>query len=465
MLELPRGRGVREHGGSGSGPGPGHVGAMSSIHSATCLPATPISTPLISTTGGNRAARTIDRSCARTGVTPSHFRDSGRTPNSIKGGRIMVRVVSGRRRALVGGIAGRRRPAPTPRVPIRTTPDRLRLTSLLAVASLTPAQAVALGTDLLTALEEREPTCGSRPEAVWVGLDGRPCLTDGGSDSADVAADIAAARLLEELIAATRASSPADDDLFAALERAAVQAREPDGRLAVAAAVLRAADATGGARARAELARLVAAATGAVTAVGHPPPPAPGPPAPSPPAHRPRRRVVVTRTWKIALPLVVLVAVVLTELALLRDEINRDVNAVLESGRSSAPAEEVAPTLPPVVPPAPPAAGPITRIDLRPVQPCVPDADCPLRMQVMLQPRPEPQSVSWQFQIVDRCSGGAVTVPGGTLTVPPDGDRADAVSTVALPAGGALAVMALITQPATAASRATPVPAAGGCGS
>ena len=367
----------------------------------------------------------------------------------------MVRVVSGRRRALVGGVPSRRRPAPTPRVPVKVTPDGLRLTSLLAIATLTPAQAVALGTDLLTALEERQATCGPRPEAVWVGRDGRPRLTDGGTDPTDVAA----ARLLEELIAATR-TSPADDDLVAVLERAAVQARQPDGRLAVAAAVLRAADATGGSQARGELARLVAAATGEVTAVGHTPPPAP-----PPPTHHPRWRVAVTRTWKVTLPLFVLVAVVLTELALLRDEISRDISAVLESGRSSAPTEEVAPTLPPVLPPAPRAAGPIARVDLRPVQPCTPDADCEFRMQVMLQPRPEPQSISWQFQIVDRCTGGAVVVPGGTLTVPPDGDRADAVSTVALPRSGAVAVMALINQPATAASGAVPVPAVGGCGS
>jgi hypothetical protein len=157
--------------------------------------------------------------------------------------------------------------------------------------------------------------------------------------------------------------------------------------------------------------------------------------------------------------------VVLTELALLRDEISRDISAVLESGRSSAPNAEVAPTLPPVLPPAPRAAGPITRVDLRPVAPCAPDADCGFRMQVMLQPQPQPQPVSWQFQIVDRCTGGVVTVPGGTLTVPPDGDRADAVSTVGLPEGGALAVTALITQPAAAASGAVPVPAVGGCGS
>jgi hypothetical protein len=54
-------------------------------------------------------------------------------------------------------------------------------------------------------------------------------------------------------------------------------------------------------------------------------------------------------------------------------------------------------------------------------------------------------------------------VPGGTITVPPQGDRADVVSTLELPPAKALAVMAITNQPFIAASEAVYVPAAGTC--
>src|SRR5690606_18246496 len=96
--------------------------------------------------------------------------------------------------------------------------------------------------------------------------------------------------------------------LIDVLERAATEARAPDGRLAVVAAILRAADATGGALARAELARLVAVVTGGVA-----PAPTTGEAArtPAPRRRRPRRRrspralarAAVARSWKWVLSL------------------------------------------------------------------------------------------------------------------------------------------------------------------
>ena len=81
----------------------------------------------------------------------------------------------------------------------------------------------------------------------------------------------------------------------------------------------------------------------------------------------------------------------------------------------------------------------------------------------MLQPRPEPQTVTWGFQVLDRCTGVAANAPGGTVTVPPEGDRTDAIVTVGLPRGDALAVLALTEQPAIAASAPLLVPADGAC--
>jgi hypothetical protein len=344
--------------------------------------------------------------------------------------------------------------------------DDLDLTRLLSVARLTPAQAVALGSDVVASLEDRHADGRLCPDAVRVGRDGRASLIDAGDPpTMDGAGLASAAALLDRIRDATR-PSPADHGLIPALQRAATEARSPEGRVAIVAAILREADATGGARARAELARLVTMVAGgvALSPAAGPPPRAPAPHRRRP--HRPPRAVargLVARSWTWILSLVVLVVVVLMEIAFLRDEIGRDVQAVLEAGRSRSTATST-PTLPPVVPPAPTAAGTINRVDLRPIMPCTPDTACALRMHVTLQPRAEPQAITWEFRILDRCTGAAVTVPGGTVTVPPHGDRADVVSTVGLPPADALAVLAITSQPFTAASSAVHVPTASACG-
>ena len=388
----------------------------------------------------------------------------------------MVRVGSGRRASLlqrahirVRSVVAARGPAsaapPRPAVE-RSGADDLVLTQLLSIARLTPAQAVALGADLLACLEDA-PGRSLRPDAARVGRDGRARLIDAGP-SGNGAGLATAAALLDRLRAATRSSRPstADQGLISALERAATEARSPHGRLAIVAAILREADGARGAQARAELARLVAIMIGEAPALGA----ARAPRTPAPRRRRPRptpravARVAVARSWKWVLSLVVLAAVVLIEIAFLRDEISRDVQAVLEAGRSGT-TVTTTPTLPPVARPAPAVAGTISRVELRPVTPCTPDAGCALRLQVTLQPQAEPQTITWDFRVVDRCTGEAVSVPGGNVTVPPHADRADVVSTVGLPPADALAVMAVTTQPFAAASAAVNVPAPGACGS
>jgi hypothetical protein len=345
----------------------------------------------------------------------------------------------------------------------RAGADDLVLTQLLSIARLTPAQAVALGADVLAGIEDAAEPAQPRPGRVRVGRDGRARVTDAGSPPSGNRAGLAsAAALLDGLRAATWPSAT-DAGLVSALERAATEARAPHG-LASAAAILREADAVGGAQARAEIARLVTMVADGVA----PAPTTAAPPAPAARRSRPPRAVarsVVRRSWKWVLSLVVLVVAVLVEIAFLQDEIGRDVQAVLEAGRAGPASETSAPTLPPVVPPAPAAAGPINAVALRPVGPCTPDATCALRMQVLLQPQAEPQTVTWEFRVIDRCTGAEVTVPGGTVTVPPHGVRADVVSTVGLPRGEALAVLAVTSSPSSAASTAVSIPANGVCGS
>jgi hypothetical protein len=377
---------------------------------------------------------------------------------------------------------------PAPAGEQRVEPDGgVTLNRLLAMARLTPAQALALATDVLTGLEEsssaERPTSvlGSRVVQVTtdgrarVVGDGRPC--DVTAQAGVRAGDLAAvAVLLGDLQAAT-CPSARDSDLVAALDRAAAEARQPEGRVAIVAATLRAADAPRGAQARAELARLVSAASGSAPGAAATRTAAP-PPTERPVPERSRRRrptaaramvahsaavhPVTRRTWGWILSVVTLIVVVLTEIFFLRESIERDIQAVLEAGRSR-PSSTVAPVLPPVVPPAPAAVGTIAYVDLRPVERCSPGTSCALRTHVRLQPQAGPQTVTWAFQVLDRCAGTATTVPGGTVTVPPNADRTDVVTNVMLPTAPALAVLALTSQPFRAASEPVYVPVDGAC--
>jgi hypothetical protein len=154
------------------------------------------------------------------------------------------------------------------------------------------------------------------------------------------------------------------------------------------------------------------------------------------------------------LSVVVLAAVVLLEVALLRDHIATDIRLLLGAGRSGSASSSPEPDGPPIVPPAPAAAGSVTAVDLRPLPRCAPGAPCTMRLLVRLVPAAEPQVVTWSYRIVDRCTGAtaADTAPGGSVTVPAGGERAAALGTVTLPAADAVAVVAVTDLPAAAAS-------------
>src|ERR1700754_1592953 len=211
-------------------------------------------------------------------MVTSQFRADGEIDKAVRafrGGAAMMRVGSGRRASLRHRGHTHTRSALVPRGPASASPTRtavesstaddLELTRLLSIARLTPTQAVALGADVLGGLEERDPSARPqlRPGAVRIGRDGRARLIAGDPTSVNGAVGASAAALLDKLREAAR-PSPAAHDLISALEGAATAVRPPRERLAIAAAILREADAAGGVQARVELARLVAIATGGV---------------------------------------------------------------------------------------------------------------------------------------------------------------------------------------------------------
>jgi hypothetical protein len=160
----------------------------------------------------------------------------------------------------------------------------------------------------------------------------------------------------------------------------------------------------------------------------------------------------VRRIWTWLASIAVLVAVVLLEVAVLRDRIAADVGLLLDAGRSgSAPSSAARPDGLPVVAPARAAAGIVTAVDLRTVGTCSPGSPCTVRVLVRLLPHADPQTVTWSFGVVDRCTGVMNDVPGGTLSVPPGVDGAVAIGTVGLPPATAVAVLAVTEVPAKAA--------------
>jgi hypothetical protein len=335
----------------------------------------------------------------------------------------------------------------------------VRLTRLLALAAISPAQAVEVGAGLLAvveldqAREQRDPDgCGPAVDRITIDLDGRVVV-------ASVAPAGASARggaaLLGELAGAGRArigpGNPVDARLVDELDRAVeelpvVGAAAARQRLEEACAVLdrRAV--------RAELGALVRMLTESTGTAG------PGraereaedrsgvPPAGP-------RRDARTRVWAWLLSVTVLVAVVAAEVVLLRDEITADVHLLLDSGRSgSVAATDPEPDGLPVAPPAPPAAGVVAGVDLRPVTACTPGAPCTVRVVLRLLPGTDPRTASWSFRLTDRCTGATGTATGGSVTVPAGAQQVTAVNTVSLPPHRAVAVEAVTELPAAAAA-------------
>jgi hypothetical protein len=259
------------------------------------------------------------------------------------------------------------------------------------------------------------------------------------------------------------APGPGAERLLAGLDRARADVR--DGDPAAAARTLRVTGADVDRTAvRAELAALartigrLPTGTGG-TVVARPRPAPSGTRTTGRPPRRPRSTGRRIGAW--LLSLVVLGAVVTAEVVLLGDDITADIDLLLDAGRGEdEPAAEPEPDGLPVTPPAPASAGRVTGVDLRPLAACTPGAPCSVRLLVRVAPAPEPQVVTWSYRVVDRCTGTASTLPGGSLTVPPQADRAAVVTDVPLPPLAGVAVLAVTETPAVASS--APV-SAGSC--
>ncbi|WP_138760008.1 hypothetical protein [Modestobacter altitudinis] len=352
--------------------------------------------------------------------------------------------------------------ADLPAGPAVAVREGVPLTRLLALARLSAPQALELAAGLLA--EAAGPGARARPDRALVGTDGRVVLDpapDGGGSGSPPAGGVtgdALGTVLAQVAGAARLrgrpADPAAEELLTELDRAATDLPGA-GASAVAARLRETAARIDRDVVRGELAALVRAVCDRAA-------PAPGRAAagsPSP-GRRPAARVPLgeSRTtmrrigvWLFSV--VVLAAGVVVEVALVRDDIAADIELLLDAGRSGSAASTASERDGlPIAPPAPAAAGSVAAVDLRPLAPCAPAAPCTLRLLVRLVPGPDPQTVTWSYRLVDRCTGAATTVPGGTVTVPAGGQRAAAVGTVALPDQPSVAVIAVTSSPATAAS-------------
>jgi hypothetical protein len=168
--------------------------------------------------------------------------------------------------------------------------------------------------------------------------------------------------------------------------------------------------------------------------------------------------------WGVAL--LVLVTAVLVEFALLHERLAQDVRQLRDAAGRPEQHTALPADLPPVTRPAPPSAGVLGGVGLRAVAPCTPGAACTIRVLVQLEPQSEAADqqlasrlVRWSFRVAERCTGNQHSAAGGVVLVPPGSDQLQAVNAVPLPAGRALAVMAVTSEPAQVASEPLLVPA------
>ncbi|MFC9786248.1 hypothetical protein [Rhodococcus sp. NPDC127528] len=108
----------------------------------------------------------------------------------------------------------------------------------------------------------------------------------------------------------------------------------------------------------------------------------------------------------------------------------------------------------------PGSAGPITDVTATFANGnCTAGQQCVLRVDVRVDPRANTDAVTWKLAVYDRCSGAVH--PGADVTMPvPSGEQeVYGIGSVAVPSGTAVAIAALTSVPAAAASDPVYVPA------
>jgi hypothetical protein len=368
---------------------------------------------------------------------------------------------------------------PEPRSPERTAVDGLSLHRLLDRAKPSLAEAAALSAVLLEALATMHDAGCTHGDldcrSIQIGprgdvrLDGRKPKSKARFDPEKRRADVrAAAAIVAEIgRAAGRPARPLterEEKLVARLEAAAdprsLSRRGPlKAARGLELAVGRAEQLRSARRGIVELARAVADADvptnsdiEAVPAMAGPASTA-TPPARSlpPPA---RRRPISPRVWKGAALAAVVALVLGLEVHFFGDAIKRNAKVLFSGDAEAAPADPRKPGPLPVL--GPPAAGPITHLELRPLDGCRPEAVCNTVVQVTVSPQQAPLDVAWAFELVDRCDGRQESRPGGVFSIPAGRDRAVQTVAVPLPAGRSLTLVPLTSAPVKVAG--TPLP-------
>ncbi|MFG1784295.1 hypothetical protein ACGFIU_17800 [Rhodococcus oryzae] len=387
---------------------------------------------------------------------------------------------------------------PVQRIDIEAGGGRIVLRGLLAIATLKPAQAALLVTDVIDQLElvrSRDGYPVLRDQAVTVSDRGQLAIDRTGSAASWHDVQDAVAGLLRSIATNCRDHALADrlDESIARTTDLADLAKWVRGAVATEL------DPSTVGRTRCQLAELVSATKGralsddrAVTEPANsqsPPSPAAGsslapkgwyPPVGNP-WHRRRRRLSRRRGVLGLISILLLVGVVWAAPGAW-SELSRGWDALLHPVNLSE-QNHISPVSPP--PPAPEAdqatsptaqgtaepgpvdtglpgrAGPITLVTATFANgECATGQPCTIRVDVHVDPAANLGAVTWHSSVYDRCSGAVLPGNDVTMPVPPGGQQVYGITRVVLPPAPALAVAALTSAPANAASEPVFVPAA-----
>ncbi|MFD4181830.1 hypothetical protein [Rhodococcus sp. NPDC058514] len=359
---------------------------------------------------------------------------------------------------------------------------------------MTPAQAALLVTDVVDQLEQARGQIRLRGDGVTVSESGRLTIECTGSASSRPAVNEAMAGLVRSIASNCRDSAFADRLSESIAETTDLAGLTQRVRQAVAPEL----DPTKEARRRHQLAELVSATMGrplpdgrVVTeqanvqaSPGTPPGSSLAPSGWYPPArsvwHRRRRRPSWRRGVVGLIAILMLVGAVWTGPGAW-SELRRGWDALLNPANPSEQNHISPVSLPPPAPVAGPdnsptvqgtsepgpvhtglpgSAGPISRVTATFANgECATGQPCTMRVDVHVDPAANVGAVTWHVSVYDRCSGAVHPGNDVTMPVPPGGQQAYGITTVALPPAPALALAALTSAPASAASEPAFVPA------
>lgn len=102
-------------------------------------------------------------------------------------------------------------------------------------------------------------------------------------------------------------------------------------------------------------------------------------------------------------------------------------------------------------------AGPITGVEVQKADGCTPGALCPVTVTVRFRPSSATQPVVWKVGAARLCGSGITWSPPITVTAQPGWTSVYASSSIRVPQGRSLALVALTTTPARAQSPPVPV--------